>query len=49
MSGNGHTTVWRKLTGNVGVTVIMFRANDPGAQDAFRAEDILKRYPEQTF
>ncbi|MDK9695523.1 MAG: hypothetical protein OEL76_03960 [Siculibacillus sp.] len=49
MSGHGHTTVWRKPTSNVGVTVIMFRANDPGARDAFKAEDILKRYPKEAF
>ena len=42
MSGHGQTTVWREPTSSVGVTVIVFRANEPGARDAFKAEDILK-------
>jgi hypothetical protein len=33
------------VTGNA-VTVVMFRADDPQAKDAFVAADILKQYPQ---
>lgn len=40
----GSTTVVRAPTAAAAVTVIMFRANEPGAQGAFEAEQVLKQY-----
>jgi hypothetical protein len=31
-------------TASVGVTVVMFQANEPGAQGAFNAVDVLRQY-----
>ena len=33
-----------RLTTDVGVTVVMFRAGDPGSKDAFDAAEVLKKY-----
>lgn len=33
-------------TEGVSTTVIMYHATDPGAKDAFKAEDVLKEYPQ---
>lgn len=40
----GTASVIRKRTASVGVTAIMFHADEPGAKDAFSAEDVLKQY-----
>ena len=40
----GSASVIRKRTSAVGVTVIMFHADESGAKDAFLAEDILRQY-----
>jgi len=40
----GSTTVTRAPTAGAAVTVVMFHANEPGAQGAFVAEQILKQY-----
>lgn len=40
----GTASVIRKRTASVGVTVIMFHADEPAARDAFLAEDVLKQY-----
>jgi hypothetical protein len=40
----GSTTVTRAPTAGAAVTVVMFHANEPGAQGAFEAEQILKQY-----
>jgi hypothetical protein len=37
------TPIYRPTT-DVGVTVVMFHANDPGAKDAFDAAAVLKKY-----
>jgi hypothetical protein len=42
--GSGVSTPIYRPTANVGVTVVMFRANEPGAQGAFVAADVLKQY-----
>ena len=48
MSGNSSTfgtaSVVRAPTANASATVYMFRANEPGAQGAFEAEQVLKQY-----
>jgi hypothetical protein len=43
-SGTSISTPIYKPTANVGVTVVMFRANEPGAQGAFDATEVLKQY-----
>ena len=40
----GTTSVVRAPTAGAAVTVVMFHANEPGAQGAFDAEQILKQY-----
>lgn len=40
----GSTSVMRAPTAGAAVTVVMFHANEPGAQGAFEAEQILKQY-----
>jgi outer membrane biogenesis lipoprotein LolB len=40
----GSTSVVRAPTAGAAVTVVMFHANEPGAQGAFVAEQILKQY-----
>jgi hypothetical protein len=40
----GSTSVVRAPTAAAAVTVIMFHANEPGAQGAFEAEQVLKQY-----
>ena len=42
--GSGFSTVNRRPTASVGATVIMYRADEPGAQDAFEAQAVLKQY-----
>jgi len=41
--GQGFTTPVYAPTANVGVTVVMFKANEPGAKGAFDAADVLKK------
>jgi hypothetical protein len=41
--GGGCSNTNRQVA-KVGVTVTMFHANEPGAKDAFVAEDVLKQY-----
>ena len=41
---NGFSTPIYRRTADVGVTVIMFQANEPGAKNAFDAATILKQY-----
>jgi hypothetical protein len=47
-SGNsnsfGTSSLIRAPTAGAAATVVMFRANEPGAQDAFEAQQILKQY-----
>jgi hypothetical protein len=43
-SSFGSTTVMHAPTAGAAVTVVMFHANEPGAQGAFDAEQILKQY-----
>jgi hypothetical protein len=43
-SGFGSSTVMRAPTAAASATVIMLRANDPDAKNAFDAEQILKQY-----
>jgi len=43
-SGFGTTNVIRARTASAIATVIMFHANEPGAQGAFEAEQVLKQY-----
>jgi hypothetical protein len=43
-SGFGTTSVIRAPTASAAATVIMFHANEPGAQGAFEAEQVLKQY-----
>ena len=43
-SGFGSTSVVRAPTAGAAVTVIMFHANEPGAQGAFDAEQVQKQY-----
>lgn len=40
----GGANVVRRPTANVGVTVVMFRSDEPGAQGAFDAQAVLKQY-----
>lgn len=40
----GTASVVRAPTANAAATIIMFRANEPGAQGAFEAEEVLKQY-----
>lgn len=40
----GSATVMRAPTASAAVTVVMFRSNEPGAQGAFDAEQVLKQY-----
>ncbi|HVI11581.1 MAG TPA: hypothetical protein VM822_01795 [Pseudolabrys sp.] len=40
----GSTAVMHAPTAGAAVTVIMFHANEPGAQGAFDAEQVLKQY-----
>jgi hypothetical protein len=40
----GSSTVVRAPTASAAVTVVMFHANEPGAQGAFQAEQVLKQY-----
>jgi hypothetical protein len=40
----GTTSVVRAPTAGAAVTVVMFHANEPGAKEAFDAEQILKQY-----
>jgi hypothetical protein len=41
----GGTTVMRAPTAAAAATVIMFHANEPGAQGAFDAAQVLQQYP----
>jgi hypothetical protein len=47
-SGNansfGTSSLIRAPTAGAAATVVMFRANDPGAKDAFEAQQILNQY-----
>ena len=45
-SSNSFSTPIYRRTSEVGVTVIMFHANEPESKNAFNAEDILKKYAE---
>jgi hypothetical protein len=40
----GSSTVMRAPTAGAAATVIMFHANEPGAQGAFDAEQVLAQY-----
>ena len=40
----GSTGVIRAPTASAAATIIMFHANEPGAQGAFEAEQVLKQY-----
>jgi hypothetical protein len=40
----GSSSVVRAPTASAAATVIMFRANEPGAQGAFNAEQVLRQY-----
>jgi hypothetical protein len=40
----GSATVVRAPTASAAVTVVMFHANEPGAQGAFEADQILRQY-----
>lgn len=42
-SGSGFATPIYRRTANVGVTVIMFHADEPGAKGAFDATEVLRR------
>jgi hypothetical protein len=48
MSGNsnsfGTASVVRAPTASAAATIVMFRANEPGAHGAFEAEQVLKQY-----
>jgi hypothetical protein len=47
VSGNGSfatATPVNAPTANVGATVVMFHANEPGAQGAFEAQQVLQQY-----
>jgi hypothetical protein len=43
----GSTTVMRAPTAGAAVTVVMFHANEPGAEGAFDAQQILTQYSQQ--
>jgi hypothetical protein len=42
-NSNSFSTPVYAPTAQVGVTVVMFRANEPGARGAFNAADVLKK------
>jgi hypothetical protein len=42
-SGSTFSTPMYTRTANVGVTVVMFHANEPGAKNAFNAADVMKK------
>lgn len=42
-SGGGYSTPIYAPTANVGLTIEMFRAGEPGARNAFDAQDVLNR------
>ncbi len=44
--GSGFSTPMYAPTSEIGVTVVMFRANEPGAKGAFNAAEVLKKYGE---
>jgi hypothetical protein len=43
-NGSSFSSATYRPTSNVGVTVIMFHADEAGAKDAFEAEQVLKQY-----
>ena len=43
-TGNSFSNPVYRPTADVGVTVIMFHANEPGAKGAFDAVEVLKKY-----
>jgi hypothetical protein len=43
-TASGFSTPIYRRTADVGVTIVMFHAADPGAKDAFHAAEMLKRY-----
>ncbi len=43
-SASGFSTPIYRRTADVGVTVVMFKATDAGAKDAFDAAEVLKKY-----
>ena len=43
-SATGFSTPIYRPTADVGVTVYMFHANEPGAKSAFNAAEILQKY-----
>jgi hypothetical protein len=43
-NGVGTATLIHAPTAGAAATVIMFHANEPGAQNAFEAEQVLKQY-----
>lgn len=43
-TGFGTSTAIRRPTARAAATVIMFHANEPGAQGAFEATTVLKQY-----
>lgn len=45
-SAYGSSTAIRSPQASSAATVVMFRANDPQAAGAFRAEDVLRQYPQ---
>jgi len=44
VNGSAVSTPIYRPTSNIGVTVIMFHTNEPGATGAFNAADVLKQY-----
>ena len=44
VNGSAVSTPIYRPTSNVGVTVVMFHANEPGANGAFVAANVLKQY-----
>jgi hypothetical protein len=44
VNGSAISTPIYRPTSSVGVTVVMFHANEPGAQGAFDAKAVLKQY-----
>lgn len=43
MSGTSFTMPTYAPTANIGVTVVMFRANEPGARGAFDAAEVIRK------
>ena len=41
---SGFSTPIYRRSADVGVTVVMFHAGEPGAKDAFDAAEVLKKY-----